>query len=109
MRLTSEEKDHERLLHERSKHQGEWLTEEAVREYRAKAQSCLSPHGQDIGKRRELRREFQKRYDLLEIEAINILNGFYASFYVEKYTRIKNCCPWSTPSDRTTQDLQQGD
>ena len=101
--LTPEEKERERLLHERSKHHGEWLTEDAVREYRARAKEFTTLQGQDIGKRRELRREFQKRYGLLEIEAINILNGYYASFYIEKYARIKNGCAWSA------QDSQQGD
>ena len=42
----------------------------------------------------------QERYGLLEIEAINILNGFHAAFYVEKYRRIRDVIPWQTDPNK---------
>ena len=44
----------------------------------------------DVGERRRLRIELQERYGLLEIEAINILNGYGISDYVNKYYQIRN-------------------
>ena len=38
---------------------------------------------QDIGKRRELRKELQARCDLTELQAVNIINGFHIPDYVK--------------------------
>lgn len=92
----AEERELQRLLNERDKHQGDWLTAEAVAAYRKRDQRISAKDNQDIGARRALRVELQQRYGLLEIEAINILNGFHGAFYVEKYRRIQNCVPWQT-------------
>ena len=92
----AEERELQRLLNERDKHQGDWLTAEAVAAYRKRDQRISAKDNQDIGARRALRVELQQRYGLLEIEAINILNGFHGAFYVVKYRRIQNCVPWQT-------------
>lgn len=79
------------LLNEQEKHKGQWLTKEVVDYYYEQAQICPSDTSQDIGHRRRLRKELQAKFGLLEIEAINILNGVHGAFYVEKYRRIRNC------------------
>lgn len=96
MATDQKDKEIERLMNEHEKHKGLWLTAEAVAEYQKRARRVSTVGDQDIGARRALRKEFQEKYGLLEIEAINILNGFHAAFYVEKYRRIQNCLPWNT-------------
>lgn len=60
----------------------EVLTLQIANEYRNRAK-ILPPNGlQDIGKRRELRKELQERCNLTELQAINIINGFHISDYV---------------------------
>ena len=43
----------------------------------------------DIGERRKLRIELQEKCDILEIEALNIINGLYHDECVKKYIRVK--------------------
>lgn len=60
----------------------EILTKAIANEYRNRALR-LPPNGlQDIGKRRELRKELQARCNLTELQATNIINGFHISEYV---------------------------
>ncbi len=60
----------------------EVLTKEIAMEYVERAKH-LPPNGrQDIGERRELRKELQARCNLTELEAFNIINGFHISIYV---------------------------
>ena len=67
----------------------EWLTMEICHEYKRRADQ-LPPNGmQDTGERRKLRIELQKRCHLTAIEAINILNGYYFSVYVNKYDILR--------------------
>jgi len=96
----AEEKEMQRLLNERDKHKGEWLTMEVVAAYQKRAMRLTTPGNQDVGARRMLRKDLQERYGLLEIEAINILNGFHAAFYVEKYRRIRDVIPWQTDPNK---------
>ena len=80
--MAASDKELERLLNEKNKHKGEWLTYEVCNYYREKAKKYNKVNSQDAGLKRELRLELQNRYGLLDIEAINILNGFYISnFY----------------------------
>ena len=60
----------------------EFLTAEIVKEYRTRAKNLPENGGQDIGERRILRRELQKRCGLTELQAINILNGVHAEDYI---------------------------
>lgn len=60
----------------------ELLTKKIANEYRDKAK-LLTPNGlQDIGDRRKLRVELQNRCNLTELQAVNIINGFYIGDYV---------------------------
>ena len=81
------------LMCQKSNHKGEWLTIEAAKEYYKRACEISNSSKDDAGQFRKLRIEFQERYGLTELEAINILNGYYASDYVNKYYRIKNLIP----------------
>jgi hypothetical protein len=101
MATDQKDKEIERLMNEHEKHKGLWLTAEAVAEYQKRARRVSTIGDQDIGARRALRKEFQEKYGLLEIEAINILNGFHGAFYVEKYRRIQSCLPWNTNPTKT--------
>lgn len=60
----------------------EALTKAIAKEYRQRAER-LPPNGlQDIGDRRKLRIELQNRCALLEVEAVNVLNGFHVDVYI---------------------------
>ncbi len=91
---TQKKSRYERLLAHtiklRDNHKGLWLDEEAANVYAKKAMFLPGNDGQDIGERRELRIELQETYGLLEIEAINILNGYHIQDYVTKYYNIQN-------------------
>ena len=63
---------------------------EDANEYMRRAQALADKSPCDVGERRRLRLELQKRFGLLEIEAINILNGCHIGNYVDKYYRMKN-------------------
>jgi len=104
--VAAEDREMKRIRNERDKHTGQWLTAEAVSFYQEKAKSCAQISGQDIGERRKLREELQERFGLLEIEAINILNGFYGAFYVEKYRRIKACEPLQKNAAKKAQETE---
>lgn len=52
-------------------------------EYRKRAMLLPANGLQDIGKRRELRKELQARCDLTELQAVNIINGFHIPDYVK--------------------------
>lgn len=98
--MAASDRELERLINEKNKHKGEWLTYEVCNYYREKAKKYNKVNSQDAGLKRELRLELQNRYGLLDVEAINILNGFYISFYVEKYRRIKECLPFCRESSK---------
>lgn len=99
--MASTDKEMERLINEQRKHKGQWLTKEAVDYYYEQAQKCSGNDLQDIGQRRQLRKELQERFGLLEIEAVNILSGVHGAFYVEKYNRIRNCTPLKSESTKS--------
>ena len=77
----------------------EWLTKEIAEEYRKKAMQNSVSDTQDIGERRTLRLELQKRCEITELEAINILNGRNIADYINKYYMIQNHIP--IQKDRT--------
>lgn len=99
--MATADKEMERLINEQRKHKGQWLTKEAVDYYYEQAQKCSGNDSQDIGQRRQLRKELQERFGLLEIEAVNILSGVHGAFYVEKYNRIRNCTPLKSESTKS--------
>lgn len=60
----------------------EALTKSIARKYRQRAEK-LPPNGlQDIDERRKLRKELQSKCALSEVEAINVLNGYYVDIYI---------------------------
>ena len=60
----------------------EVLTRKIANEYRDRAR-LLPPNGlHDIGDRRKLRIELQSRCNLMELEAVNIINGYHIGDYV---------------------------
>lgn len=61
----------------------ETLTREIANEYRKRAMLLPANGLQDIGKRRELRKELQAGCDLTELQAVNIINGFHIPDYVK--------------------------
>lgn len=60
----------------------ETLTREIANEYRQRAMILPPNDRQDIGDRRKLRIELQNRCNLTELQAVNIINGFYIGDYV---------------------------
>lgn len=60
----------------------ELLTVEIVNEYRILAKNLQENGKQDVGERRKLRQELQRRCGLTELQAINILNGFHVRDYL---------------------------
>ena len=70
----------------------EWLTLEVAKEFHKRA-DALGTSPNDVGAKRELRKELQEKYGLLEVEALNILNGYHLNAYVEKYRKIKERKP----------------
>lgn len=60
----------------------EVLTKEIAKEYIHRARELPQNGGQDIGKRRELRLELQKRCGLTDLQAMNIINGDHVKDYV---------------------------
>lgn len=67
----------------------EWLTIEICQEYRRRALAIDKNECRDIGERRKLRIELQEKCDILEIEALNIINGLYHEECVRKYKKVK--------------------
>lgn len=96
----------ERITNENRHHIGEWLTEEDVKYYLEKAKSIPGTNGQDVRMKRELREELQNRFGLLEIEAINILNGFHIASYLKKYERIRTLTKLNADTNKDTKDSE---
>lgn len=86
-------KEMKHLMQQKANHKGEWLTMEAANDYYKRACEIRNFTGEDTNEFRKLRIEFQERYGLTELEAINILKGHYAADYVNRYYRIKNLIP----------------
>lgn len=61
--------------------------EDGVNFYRDIGKVLLSDNPLDIDLRRELRLELMEKYNLTEIEAVNVLNGRNISDYVSKYKK----------------------
>ena len=61
--------------------------EESAAFYRDIGKVLLSDNPLDIDLRRELRLELMEKYNLTEIEAVNVLNGRNISDYVSKYKK----------------------
>ena len=60
----------------------EVLTKAIAEEYMRRARKLPENGMQDIGERRELRIELQKRCGLTDLQAVNIVNGDHVKDYV---------------------------
>lgn len=89
-KLDEFEKKLQWLRKQKELHKGDWITQEIADAYFKRAQSLPYNGRQDIGERRQLRVELQEKYGLLELEAVNIINGFGIKDCVNKYYCIKN-------------------
>ncbi|MBR4182407.1 MAG: hypothetical protein IKQ56_01160 [Lachnospiraceae bacterium] len=83
------EKEFQRLKKLREQHKGEWLTYEIAMDYYHRAESIPCNDRSDTGIRNVLRKEIQEKYGVTEIEAVNILSGYFIADYAERYRRIK--------------------
>ena len=71
----------------------EWLTEEICKEYQKRA-SLLDPDdGQDTGAWRSLRQKLQKRCNIPEVMAFNILRNRYVDQYCHYYGIMSGAIP----------------
>lgn len=60
----------------------EVLTLEIAKEYQRRAGLIADNSLQDTGERLGLRKELQKRCNLTELQALNIINGFHVKDYI---------------------------
>ncbi len=65
----------------------ELLSRAIAKEYQKAASALMDDGIQDIGQRRTLRIELQKRCGLTELEAVNVVNGHHVQDYIAKYER----------------------
>lgn len=61
----------------------ELLTKQIAYEYQKRLAVLPSYGNQDIKERRELRIELQNRCNLMELQAVNIINGYHIGDYVK--------------------------
>lgn len=87
---SKEERARETVRRQHDEHKGLWLTAAVCEEFQKRVKYYCGNDGNDIGVRRALRKELQETYGLLEIEAINILNGYNVNDYLRKYYMIEN-------------------
>lgn len=65
----------------------ELLSRTIAKEYQKMADMFHDNGLQDIGPRRALRIELQKKCGLTELEAVNVINGHHVQDYIAKYER----------------------
>ena len=65
----------------------ELLSRSIANEYQKMADMFRDNGLQDVGPRRALRIELQKRCGLTELEAVNVINGHHVQDYIAKYER----------------------
>ncbi len=75
------------------KQEFEWLTMDICKEYIRRAGELNPNGGQDTGSWRTLRIELQKRCNIPEIQAINILRGNHVKEYVHYYDILSGRIP----------------
>ena len=77
----------------------EWLTEEICMEYLKRAKELSPNNGLDIGPWRDLRIELQRRCNLPEVYAYNIIRGHHIKEYIRIYDILSGRVP-RTDSDK---------
>lgn len=94
-RETEEEKAQKRVekiayMHEKAGYK--WIDKDVTDEYRKKA-LALGDNPTNVGGMRQLCDELQHIYGLVEVEALNILNGHNVNDYISKYYRLQHRIP----------------
>ena len=84
-------------------HGFQYITYDDCRHYR----NLHEKNGCSQSSLKELKEQLMQTFGLLEVEAINILNGYQASWYVLKYERIRKRIP--TELIRPTEDRQNSE
>lgn len=77
-----------------------YITREIVERYQKKVESLGEVSIEDINERRKMRIELQEEYGLEELEAINILKGYYVAEIIRKYERIRDLIPLKITKER---------
>lgn len=85
-------------------HKGKWLDEEGVKKYRLMDNQLFSTTREMTGERRKLCQQMMEEYDITEIEATNILNGYWANDYIAKYERIRTQTPLKINNEEKKKD-----
>ncbi len=71
----------------------EWLTEDICHEYLERAKKLPPNNAQDTGAWRDLRIELQKRCNLTEVQAYNIIHGYHIKDYLHMYDILSGRIP----------------
>lgn len=74
-------------------HGYKWLTEEVAENYQKRYQTLLQNGVSEFNASWELSSELQKNYGVNQIEAMNILKGYYVKDYVNRYENIRKLIP----------------
>lgn len=75
------------------KNQYQWPNQKIAEEYRKKGEKAETENGTGSKTKDILKKELMEIYGLTELEAINLLNGYYLTDYVNKYERIRTLKP----------------
>lgn len=85
-------------------HKGKWLDEEVVKKYRLMDNQLFSTIREMTGERRKLCQQMMEEYDITEIEATNILIGYWANDHITKYERIRTQTPLKINNEEKKKD-----
>lgn len=77
-------------------HKFEYLNNEAAHQFKSLGEMLQNDNRLDAGARRIVRLEIMKKYGLLEVEAVNLLNGYHLEDYADKYQTYKKCDEYRT-------------
>lgn len=72
-------------------HKFEYLDYAVAHQFKLLGDLIQNSNRLDIEARRIVRLEITKKYGLLEVEALNLLNGFHVEDYADKYQIYKKC------------------
>lgn len=77
-------------------HKFQYLDNEATHQFKLLGEMLQNDNRLDAGARRIVRLEIMKKFGLLEVEALNLLNGFHLKDYADKYQTYKKCDEYRT-------------
>lgn len=97
--FVSKHKKKEKKLNYTHRDDAEWLSREICDYYVREASKLKSEDASDVGLRRQLRKELQNRCDILELDALNIINGYHIDDYIRKYEYFRAVLEGSISED----------